>query len=248
MKDYALKERSKYSSIFVLLIFFILFLPLTESSTLEGTIYNSQLDPEPDVILEINNQKFLSKEGSYSFTVPSGDYILTARKGNIEIKEDISIKETDQKVVRDLFLISSLEDESELWNLSDEDLIKEEDEGSSSSVWKYVLAGIFFALAFARIIYYRKKYGPLNIFRRKIKEESKKTVEEAKADLDKEPQLIDQALDIIRKHDGRISQKDLRKEMLYLSEAKVSLIVTELEHRNRIEKVKKGRGNIILLK
>src|SRR3989344_2647515 len=51
-----------------------------------------------------------------------------------------------------------------------------------------------------------------------------------------------------KKHDGRINQKELRKEMLYLSEAKVSLIVTELEHKGMIEKIKKGRGNVLILK
>ena len=33
-----------------------------------------------------------------------------------------------------------------------------------------------------------------------------------------------------------------------LSESKVSLILTELEHTGIIEKVKRGRGNVILLK
>ena len=42
--------------------------------------------------------------------------------------------------------------------------------------------------------------------------------------------------------------KELRKEMLYLSEAKVSLIVTELEHKGLVEKIKKGRGNVLILK
>ena len=54
-------------------------------------------------------------------------------------------------------------------------------------------------------------------------------------------------MDIIKKHGGRITQKELRKEMP-LSEAKVSLLISELEHKNKIEKIKKGRGNIIILK
>jgi len=62
------------------------------------------------------------------------------------------------------------------------------------------------------------------------------------------PGYIKRALDIIKANDGRISQKELRKEMMDLSESKVSLIITELEHKGKIEKVKRGRGNIILLK
>jgi len=62
------------------------------------------------------------------------------------------------------------------------------------------------------------------------------------------PGYIKRALDVIKANDGRISQKELRKEMIDLSESKVSLIITELEHKGKIEKVKRGRGNIILLK
>ncbi|MBI4150948.1 hypothetical protein HY492_02370, partial [Candidatus Woesearchaeota archaeon] len=54
-------------------------------------------------------------------------------------------------------------------------------------------------------------------------------------------------LDIIREQGGRTTQKEIRKQTP-LSEAKVSLIIAELEHKNLIEKIKQGRGNIIILK
>lgn len=53
-------------------------------------------------------------------------------------------------------------------------------------------------------------------------------------------------LKIIKKS-KRITQKDIRKQVP-LSEAKISLIVSELEHKGIIEKIKKGRGNILVLK
>ena len=83
-----------------------------------------------------------------------------------------------------------------------------------------------------------------------VKKEIKKfTKEEALSSIEQEqPGYIDRTLDIIRKHDGRITQKELRKELIEISESKVSLILTELEHTNKIEKVKRGRGNVILLK
>ncbi len=45
----------------------------------------------------------------------------------------------------------------------------------------------------------------------------------------------------------RIRQKDLRKKFPY-SEAKISLILSELQEEGKIRKIKKGRGNIVLLK
>ena len=33
-----------------------------------------------------------------------------------------------------------------------------------------------------------------------------------------------------------------------MSEAKISLMIAELEHKGLVEKIKKGRGNIVVLK
>ena len=58
------------------------------------------------------------------------------------------------------------------------------------------------------------------------------------------PDDLQEIIDIINANDGRITQKDLRSKLKY-SEAKVSLMVSDLEQRGVIEKFKKGRGNII---
>ena len=51
-------------------------------------------------------------------------------------------------------------------------------------------------------------------------------------------------LDIIKKQE-RITQKELRKS-IPLSEGKISLIISDLEHNGKIRKIKKGRGNILI--
>ena len=61
------------------------------------------------------------------------------------------------------------------------------------------------------------------------------------------PQDLQQVIDIIKADGGKITQRDLRRKLSY-SEAKVSLMVSDLENRGIIEKIKKGRGNIIVLK
>lgn len=60
------------------------------------------------------------------------------------------------------------------------------------------------------------------------------------------PEDCRQVLAILEKHDGRITQLDLRKALPY-SEAKVSLIVSDLENRGLVKKIKKGRGNVLIL-
>jgi len=53
-------------------------------------------------------------------------------------------------------------------------------------------------------------------------------------------------LKFIKKEGGRTTQKEIRKN-IGLGEAKVSLIITELEHKKKVKRIKKGRGNIIIL-
>ncbi|WP_445474605.1 helix-turn-helix transcriptional regulator [Methanococcoides methylutens] len=65
-------------------------------------------------------------------------------------------------------------------------------------------------------------------------------------DMESLPSDLQEVLDIIRSGGGRITQKDLRSKLSY-SEAKVSLIVSDLENRGLVEKFKKGRGNIIII-
>ena len=55
-----------------------------------------------------------------------------------------------------------------------------------------------------------------------------------------------QAVGILKKAGGHMTQKELRKGMP-CSEAKVSLVVTELEEMKVVKKFKRGRGNIIKL-
>ncbi len=60
------------------------------------------------------------------------------------------------------------------------------------------------------------------------------------------PDDLQEILDIIRSHDGRMTQKELRGRLKY-SEGKVSLMLFDLEKRGSIEKFKRGRGNVIIL-
>jgi len=55
-----------------------------------------------------------------------------------------------------------------------------------------------------------------------------------------------EVLDVIRGHRGRITQKDLRSKLEY-SEVKVSLMLSELEKRGLIQKLRNGRENIVVL-
>jgi len=61
------------------------------------------------------------------------------------------------------------------------------------------------------------------------------------------PDDLKEIVNILRRHGGRMTQLELRKELNY-SEAKVSLMLADLENRGLIERFRRGRGNIIILK
>ena len=232
-----------YSALLILIL-----IPLASAATLKGIIYDENLDTAKDVLVEVNTipqQKYLAKTGTYSFELPPGKYVLTAKNNQYTITEDVEILSDTGEYILDLFLLPDFIEEDELWQETQEEL-PIGTEGRYASIWPWLVAGIIFVVLLARIIYTRKKYGSLWAFRKRIKQESHKTLEQHKEELAKEPGYLDQALEIIKKHDGRITQKELRQEMMYLSEAKVSLIVTELEHKGKVEKIKKGRGNVII--
>lgn len=61
------------------------------------------------------------------------------------------------------------------------------------------------------------------------------------------PADLQEIMDIIRGQGGRITQKDLRSKLRY-SEGKVSLMLADLERRELIEKFKRGRGNVVIIR
>lgn len=83
------------------------------------------------------------------------------------------------------------------------------------------------------------------------KEKTEEKIEKEKDEIISKTLSLDndamEVLEIIKKSGNRLTQRELRDKSP-LSEAKVSLILTELESHGLIKKIKKGRGNIIVLK
>lgn len=242
----------KYYFLVFLLTWLCFSLPLVSAATIKGFIYNDKLDLEKDVLIEVNStpaQKLLSKDGSYEFSLPLGTYLLSARKGLTDVSESLELVKEGTFTV-DLFLLPEVNTEEELWKAVSEPVVDESllESSAKTEWWRYFLIILILALLGWRYVRMRRKYGPLSLFRRQMKIENAKTIEQHKEEIAKEPGYLEEALEVIKKHDGRITQKKLRSEMLHLSEAKISLILTELEHKQKVEKIKKGRGNVIILK
>ena len=206
------------------LITFLLILPITQAAIIHGNIYDIELNTAKDTILRINTipeQTFVAKDGSYSFTVSEGKYTITAIYESNYKKYSISqqIQVVDEgDYILDLILFPDLSEEQDIL---DQDIDLENPYQEKISYLWYV--GFILIIVIITILFKLQKPKP--------KEED---------------DITKKVLKFIKDNGGRTTQKDIRKKFP-MSEAKISLVITELEHKNKIKKIKKGRGNIIIL-
>jgi len=218
--------------IFIAVIALLLSIPTVGGAVVHGTVYSwENLRPLPKAIVTINTtpeQRLVTKNGTYSFTVPPGTYVIRAyyyKNGELELydEENITVKGNGSYVL-DLILFPPL-------NVS-EDIPKIQislEENQS----RFPIATLILPIAFSAVI------AAFVYARRRGKAEAS-----ANEELPEDLRIV---VDVIRREGGRITQKELRKKLGY-SEAKISLMLSDLERRGIIEKVKKGRGNVIFLK
>ena len=231
---------------FISLLIFLLTVNIAEAAVVHGTVYDLSLKVVNNAIVEINtqpNQRLVAKDGSYSFSVPEGTYKISAfYKSSSEkytAEETLTIKE-DGNYVFDLFLFPVLEDEE----LVDEELNIDTELMNDKISSAYIIgAVILFLIILAVYILYRKKNKAIVEFKH---EEEPVHEEKIEAEEIHNSDDLDKLIEFIKKNDGRVTQKDIRKEFP-LSEAKISIMLTALEHNGIVKRIKKGRGNVVVL-
>jgi len=211
-------------------------MPIATAASIHGTVYDLYLNKVKNAVVTIDSipqQKFVLQDGKYSFEVPFGDYEVevTNIKGDDILASERIIINTNGDYNFDIILFP--DEDTEDLDFDDipvpdnlEDLNGEKD--FPNPVKKIALVFALFIISLF-----------LRHFYKKYRQNKAQPVHE-KDDLSK-------VLEIIKKEGGRINQKDLRKHFS-LSEAKMSLLITELESKGKLSKIKKGRGNILILK
>lgn len=214
--------------ILIYITLFLLFVQFAGAAELHGTVYDIGLNKIKEAQLTINTvpvQRQITQDGNYAFPLPVGTYTLTADyyQNNIlksSVKEKILIKE-EGSYVYDLILFPVIGEDinvEEDLNLSDKFLVEEERDIGD------LLIIVLFLIILGILIYLFQKRKP--VFE-----------EVGDAELLKLFNFI--------KKEKRTTQKDIRKQF-FQSEAKISLMLSELESKGFIKKLKKGRGNLIL--
>jgi uncharacterized membrane protein len=222
-----------------------------QAATVYGTIYSwSDFEkPLKNAILEINTipvQSKVANDGTYSFDdLSPGNYTIRAKyyRNNVldlADEEQIQIMEDEGRFNIDLLLFPP--NDPELEYLGDINLSSDIEIKGESNLTSYIILFLFL-IAAVIALYFRpwKKKTP-------ISEAASGSIAQQPTAMPKTKELpedLHELYALIMKKGGRVTQKELRGEMK-CSEAKVSLMLDDLEDRGRIKKIRKGRSNIII--
>jgi uncharacterized membrane protein len=217
-----------------IIVLFVSLLNQAHAARIYGSIYDLSLDKVHNSVVEINTtprQRFVAVNGTYDFEVSSGRYRLNAvyqeRTVQMYGEENITVTENGEYII-DLFLYPNFDED--LYN--DLDIQIEPPYSDSKPTYFWLLVPLAALMFLFLILIIRINTG---LIRKEIQTE----IKDMENDLTK-------VINVLKKHSGRASQKEIRKN-LPMSEAKISLLIAELESLGKIKKIKKGRGNIIIL-
>lgn len=199
------------------------------AALIQGTVYDFDLQ-KSKAIVKIDTvpvQTYVTEDGTYVFEVSEGNYTLNAKMrtgGQViaEASENIIVADAGTYNV-DLILFPILGDDIEDIDI-DEELFPEEEESGTM-----VLLVILLLLLLAAVLIY--------VFRvSKLVKKDEKIADQLEADAE--------VLAYIERH-KHLNQRELVKQFP-MSEAKMSLILTALENKGKIKKIRKGRSNVII--
>lgn len=226
--------------------------PFTHAAVITGTTYDGlTLDVLPNAIVTINTtpaQTKLVKDGMYTFDVPIGKYTLkgTYLEQGIVVQEALHSLNVEKEgtYTVDLILLPDLGD------IPDEPFPDDE----PAPTWiEQLIQGPFAWLLLLAIVLIGAGYTIIqtkkNTETRYAKSESDSTETKNEPPKTDEIQLDRYAIEVLgdlNRGGNRLTQKELRS-MINIGEAKVSLVVSEMESYGLIKKIKKGRGNILIL-
>lgn len=241
----------------ILAIFMIIGLIFSaQAAKVYGSIYDFSDFEKPleNVIVEVeeNSSRVQYKvfvDGTYFFNVSPGKYVIKAKFYNdnniLEFagEEKLNISQPDESRNLDLILFPPIDSEFEY--LGDINLTGEIETNETDYMNYIIIMPAVLIIISIIILYIRKKKrniisktdGPVPLEDKPGKNKS------VNIEL---PDDLCELYDIILKKGGRTTQKDLRKEVIY-GEAKVSLMIADLEDRGLVKKIKKGRSNIIIV-
>jgi uncharacterized membrane protein len=219
------------------------------NATVHGTFYDLwTFTPLGNVVIEVYSDSTLrmqtiSTDGTYSLSLLPGDYTIMGKHyyGSLlvsDAQENVTLQ-PHNNITLDFIMFPTF-DENALPENYDNTIYEEEAE-VGTEWWPAIGVALTLALVGAVVAYYYSKILPKKKPAKLEKVEGSPPVKVVGL-----PDDLKEVMEVIRESGGRINQVELRQKLPY-SEAKVSLMVADLENRGLVRKIKKGRGNIIVL-
>ncbi len=227
----------------------LLFLARATAATIvvQGTVYDAQLQPLAAVIF-VNTtpeQVMVASNGSYRVQVLPGTYALRAVSAENMTLEQVIDASHDGVYTVDFVLTQANQQNSSASPLPVIDPRKD------PMVSLYGIIGIIaLALAAAAGYAWWKKHHEEH----KPPTSDEHTSGPGETHFDSASGLspnLPEEEEILReltRAGGILTQKELRHRLSSWSEARVSMLLTSLENQGKVQKIKKGRGNIVRLK
>ena len=186
----------------------ILLINITNAATIHGSIYDSSLIKIEGAVVEVNTepkQRIVAFNGEYNFNVPKGNYKISAAYLGEDLvtlsgSEDIKVS-YDGDFILDLFLLPDL---SEISDINDDPTEIYEEDGTINYVLISVLSVIGFLVLF--YLFFPKRFRKIEM---EFKDEEEKDAKSPEStDIDDDAKKV---IEVLKKEDGRMNQKDLRK-------------------------------------
>lgn len=244
-----------------LILFFIIPVNADTIATVHGEVYNWEtFEPVENAIVTVNStprQSVVAEYGVYTFNLAPGNYQITAKSyqnGSLvyQVQENIIIKNGGDYAL-DLLLMPvynrDLLNDTESSQITesfenDSNIIDSEEDKTSPIIYVIPLVVVLLvAFFFIRLRKYNNRQKEV-MNELPLSSDENYDFDEEPVDTNSLPDDLQKVFDVVKDNGGRITQKDLRNRLIY-SEAKISLMISDLEERGYVEKFKKGRGNIV---
>lgn len=233
----------------------ICFTTVVSAAIVHGTVFDSSLEPLNKAIVEVDStpeQRVVSLNGEYSFELLPGEYLIIAsysfENESYSSSEEIVV-ESEGNYSLDLivysFSLPELDSSFEEELLAD-DFLSEDYPSIVPTTNNYWFVVLFLALVVAILLLFYFLRNP----RKKVKQKTvKKTAKRGTVPKKGFQLSVSQRkiINALKKNEGFLTQKQLRVELRDLSEARVSMDLTELEEHEFVKKFRRGRGNKIKL-
>lgn len=200
----------------------VFLVPIVSGATLSGSIYGPDLGLVERAILTVDGdveQVIVITNGSYVLDLDAGSYRLLVESGELFEEQSIVLPQ-EGSFIRDFILLPSL-DVPDLPDIPEFSSEFGDEQDSGRSDWLWITAAVLIVLAVVFFVVRSRRVVRYDEYERAV-------------------------IEALITLEGRATQKQIRA-LVPFSEAKASLVISDLAQRGVVRKFKQGRGNIVVL-